>query len=322
VNETEVHTIIDCLPKGKTRFYYFKDRYAQMLLSYYAGSGLPVYQIKKTNYGKLLKKQLIKSLIEKSGSDLVTSALVNSVWPRSYECYLLTLGTWGQNTRWIRSFYQTTRSGYNLVLQLNFSAKHNRSYYQTVQPNERHPFEYDSHPIAGDGYHTLAWSRLDINLGQGEALIEEIQNDWIRDALWMKRQIEHDLERKSAKPWKETYWGQELGCQPEDIIMYVEHVLNDHIQLWDEAILAATIWFLHEELGIRTIYYHTFETGNKLKKMNLAYARPPRSLYTSLPRKFCFEKTHTFPEWFLRDNCKRTRSLKKMGELVFWRLML
>lgn len=320
MNETEVRTIIDCLPKGKTKFYYYSERYASMLLRYGAGDCAPISVLKKTGYARLLEKQSVKKMLEKKGDGTVTPALLSSDWPRNYECYLLTLGVWGKGKRRIARHDQMTRCGYNLVLQLNFSQKHNRPYHKLVQPVERHPFENPRHPIAGAGYHTLAWSRLDINPDAGEALIEEVQNDWIRDALWMKKRAEWFLARQSGKAWADTYYSRGLGCQPQDIIRYVDSVLSDHIGLWDEAMLAATIWFLREELGIRKMYYHTFESGIKLKKMDASYG-PPKSLYSSLPRRFCFEKTDCVPDWII-SNRKRTRSIRKLRELRLWRLTL
>lgn len=322
MNETEVQTIIDCLPKGKTKFYYFKDRYAQMLLSYYAGSGLAVSRIKKTNFGKLLNNSLIKSLMTKAGDGLLTSTLLNSVWPRHYECYLLTLGQWGSKSKRYRYYDQTTRSGYNLVLQLNFSARHNRPYDDLIQPTEWHPFVFDSHPIARQGYHTLAWSRLDINLDSGQALIEEVQNDWLREALSAKEYVLWLLSDKTKRTWGDSWLADNMNCQPQDVIKYVNRILLRYVKLWDEAMLAATIWFLRHELGIRTIFYHTYDSGRKLKKMTSRYSQPPRSIYTDLPRKFCFEKTNSAPEWLVKDKRKRKRPRKSLGTLTFWRLSL
>ena len=66
--------------------------------------------------------------------------------------------------------------------------------------------------------------------------------------------------------------------------------------------LAAAVWFLRSELGLKRIFYYTFDTGNELKR--LACDKPPRSLYTDLPRRFCFRRTHNGP-LFLRDGSDR-----------------
>ena len=45
------------------------------------------------------------------------------------------------------------------------------------------PFYYSGHPGRAGQNATLAWARIDFDLGSGDALIEEIQSDRIRDVL-------------------------------------------------------------------------------------------------------------------------------------------
>ena len=66
--------------------------------------------------------------------------------------------------------------------------------------------------------------------------------------------------------------------------------------------MTATLWFLLEELGIKTIFFHTYESGVRLKQIK--HGAPPRSIYTDLPRTFCFRTTHNGPA-FLRDSDDR-----------------
>ena len=81
---------------------------------------------------------------------------------------------------------------------------------------------------------------------------------------------------------------------------YVKKSLAPYFKMWDEAALTAAINFVMDELGIRRIYYHTFVTGNALKKIRHSY--PPRSLYTDLPRKLCFKLTDEPPKsWSSRS---------------------
>ena len=84
--------------------------------------------------------------------------------------------------------------------------------------------------------------------------------------------------------------------------------------MWDEAMLAATLWFLRVELGIRWIFYHTFETGNWLKDM--IRSKPPRSLYTDLPKQFCFQETYNPPAFIMRSRRKWT--IKEFEKLRFY----
>jgi hypothetical protein len=74
--------------------------------------------------------------------------------------------------------------------------------------------------------------------------------------------------------------------------------------------LTATIQFIYLELGIDKIYLHTPETGAAVKKIK--YRQPPRSLYSSLPKKFCFSQTELAPE-FLCQNRAFRKLEKKLG---------
>lgn len=81
------------------------------------------------------------------------------------------------------------------------------------------------------------------------------------------------------------------------------------MRLWDEAMLASAIWFLKEEIGITRIYYHTFEFGSQWKC--ITGMQPPRSLYTRLPDRFCFEKTRQVPHFLKqKNNCRRGHLIK------------
>jgi len=311
MKEQEIDEIIACLDKGRTLFYYFRDRYALLLMKYHVGRGKPIREIRRSRYSRLLSKPMFKELIRKAGDGVVTEELLNGVWVPRPECYLLTLGKWGARGRewgsWHCGYYQTSRQGANLVLQLNFSAKHNRPYYELIRPGDYHPFECFLHPITRPGYHTLAWSRIDIDMGCGEALIEEIQNDWIRLAT-SKRATVETLERNGGdrvRLLQREFRGSK--CDSKAVLKYVEDVLKPHIKIWDEAILAATIWFLKEELGISRIFYHTFETGNRLK--GIGQYRPPRSVYSDLPKKFVFQQTPQGPELLRRSRSSRIRSI-------------
>ena len=107
-------------------FYYFRDRYALMLLARFVGDGKRVDEVRRSQFGKLLQKPSVKALIARSGSRNLTGDVFESSWPAQPEAYVLTLGEWGDAEDWDRESFQMTRSGTNLVLQLNFSMKHDR----------------------------------------------------------------------------------------------------------------------------------------------------------------------------------------------------
>ncbi|RMF04774.1 MAG: hypothetical protein D6773_06015, partial [Alphaproteobacteria bacterium] len=171
----------------------------------------------------------------------------------------------------------------------------------------------------------------------GEALVEEVQTDWLRyaydaklhaDRLIMERLTTRMREAEGATTADEgnaqaavqglRYGGAEID--PVAMREYFDEVLHTHIPIWDEALLTAVIDFVVRELGLRTIYYHDFDCGCRLK--NISRRLPPRHLYSRLPARFCFRRTDT-PPAFLEDSPTRTfRTLKRAGGLRFWRLSL
>lgn len=320
MKEETIKEIIDCLPKGKTPFYYFRDRYALMMLSYYVGSGKRVHEIKKSPVGRLMNKRVVKDAAKNAGSGLLTRGVLDSAWPATPECYLLTLDKWGRNSKWNKNYFQTSRPGANLVLQLNFSARHNKPYQKTFRPKEGPPFVFKEHPNAAKGFHTLAWARIDLDFDTDEALIEEIQSDWVEMAMWGKKKAERLLRNpRGGQTYLRRYF-ENLGCTPEDMIKYVDGVFNPHIKSWSEAMLASAIWFLREEIGINRIFFHTFETGCRLKGLHQSWRRPPRSLYTTLPEKFCFAETKDHPRFLELQRGRRIRSILKSNEARFFHL--
>lgn len=315
MKEETVQEIIECFQDERKLFYYFKDRYALMLLSYLVDDKASISQLRNHRFAKLLKKPIINNILKNSGNGVLTQNAIASAWPGEYECYLLTLGKWGETTKGAWAYNQTSRPGMNLVLQLNFSSRHNRSYYQLISPGSDHPFEFSGHPISKGGARTLAWSRIDIDFDNDEALIEEIQNDWIRIAM-RKRAIAKRITDRSDTNRQVCI--KYLGCRPEPMLKYFDENLAPHIPLWDEAILSATIRFLKKEIGIKKIFYHTFKAGCELKR--IGYYKPPKSLYTQLPSRFCFQKTSQLPMMISTQKAKRMKGLIREKELIFYLL--
>ena len=297
-----VKEIIECLPKSKTRFYYFKDRYALILLRLAVDEQTTKKELLRSRFAKLLSKNVVKESLSLGRGAEITSQTFDAYWPSRYECYFLTLGLWGSNSRY---WDQTSRRGYNLVLQLNFTSKHDEPYRKLIDPDEEYPFEYEGHPIASGSQRTLAWSRLDVDLCKGEALIEEIQTDWIRDAL---------AARRRALNAKDTICFYGTTMHRDRVIRYVDSVLRQHEETWDEAMLSATIHFLSEVLGIKTIYYHTYESGARLK--HIQFRLPPRSIYSRLPKRFCFSETDRRPR-FLPGKARPARANPRLDNARF-----
>jgi hypothetical protein len=314
MKHAQLEEIIACLPRGRTKFYYFKDRYALMLLSMLTRKETSIQSLQNSPYRRLLDKPVVREILGKNGNPRLAASQFDAFWPEKCHCYLLTLGKWDGSRKW----RQTSRRGWNLVLQLNFSSRHNRAYKAQLTPDDNAPFQYYGHPVAGKGYNTLAWARLDIDMNRDEALIEEIQTDWLR----LARQSEKDFcqytgeDKKLYIPW----YVRGLNCDLQQLQNYMEKTLRPHMKIWQEAMLAAAIWFLQEEIGISTIYYHTFDYGCQLK--NISGVKPPRSLYTRLPTQFCFTKTGQAPQFLQKKKRKSKKQTTVVTEQQFYSLAL
>jgi hypothetical protein len=290
--------VLACFSQEKTVFYYGKDQYAVLLLSQIIGEACPIVKLKQTSYARLLATPLVKEIITNSGDGWLRKDQLASVWPKSTEAFLLTLGIWGSNDR---SYDQTSRDGYSLVLQLNFTNKHDTLFNDLVKPAS-HCFNYSSHPVLKKKQRdyfreTLAWSRMDIDFKHNEVLIEELQTDWLRTAQDAADDYKNGCLRVQN-------YG--VNTTPEKLNLYARKVLDSYGDIWREAILTATLQFILGELGIRQIYLHTPETGAAIKRIK--YRKPPRSLYTELPKKFCFKLTNHAPSL-----------LPKPSNIVSWR---
>ncbi len=310
--------IIACLPAERTRFNYFKDRYALQLLGYASGDGARIDQLRAGPYARLLNKPLVRQLLAECGDGRVSAESTRYVWQEPHLPFLLTLGLWG-NARGYR-FRQTSRPGFNLVLRLNFSRDHDRTFKRLFTPY----YGDDSlnwasgHPTLKPGeraYYreTLAWARLDVDLARGEALIEEIQTDWVREARDQRRKL-------PDCPKCQSPGGSERCRINQAAHHYLDAVFAPYLSVWDEAMLSATLFFLREELGIRHIWYHTWASGNALKGIDPTWA-PPRSLYQTLPRQFCFQERDDTPA-MLHDKRIERRLRKAKQTARFYALSL
>ena len=160
--------------------------------------------------------------------------------------------------------------------------------------------------------HTMAWVRMDVDFQTDEVLIEEVQTDWLRDAKGYLWNLEWYVKNNRDRLRKLVVDGK-----VDAAVNYVKKTLAPYFKMWDEAALTAAINFVVDELGIGRIYYHTFETGNVLKKIRYSY--PPRSLYTDLPRKFCFKLTDEAPTMLVESKVVK-RKLKRVKQPRWYRL--
>lgn len=306
-----VREIIDCLPAERTLFHYFRDRQAvymlQWLLRQRGQQTLP--RLRASRWNRLLSKPVLKPVLAHCGDGVLAADDLDCVWPAEAEAYRLTLGQWGETSGY--GWQQTSRPGFNLVLQLNFNRYHDTEFQNWTGIDTSQSFNYHGHPVSARCPNTLAWSRLDVDLDQGEVLIEEIQTDWIRRVkrtLWRLQRI--------AENGSDAVAGRG-GLNVRGMHSYYEHILRRHEKNWSEAMLLSTIWFCHQELGIDRIWYHSYDTGVALK--NMRDYLPPRSLYTDLPRRFCFTTTGQGPS-FICDSRPARKRLKKVVQPSWYRL--
>ena len=65
---------------------------------------------------------------------------------------------------------------------------------------------------------------------------------------------------------------------------------------------------------MRKIYYHTHASGARLK--DIGHGRlPPKSVYTDLPRQFCFQEIEEGPGFVESACARRLRALRKKSEV-------
>jgi hypothetical protein len=302
--------IIACLPQGRSLFHYGKHSYAPLLLSYLMQDKVRLGDLRKSHFGKLLQTPSLKQVIAASGKPVLEQTHLDMAYWQNTLPFVLTLDQYAGES-------QTSRSGVNLVLQLNFNSQHDRDYAKLAKPGSYSVMRSSWHPVMQPGQRelfreTLAWSRIDLAFDCNQALIEEVQSDWVRAAAYVKRWVGHCRNGNTELP----QWFNLSGALDE-IEYYIDQVLAPYLAIWQEAMLSATIDFIYRELGISIIYYHTHETGGIVKRIE--YGQAPRSLYTQLPRKFCFTETGVAPD-FLRSDKGFLRRLKRVKDPCWYKL--
>ena len=306
--------VVACLAGERTLYHYYRDRYSIGLLRHLSRERpLSVAALKQSLYAPLLQKPRVKNALSDMGSKQIDDfQLARHDYDADQNAFVLTLDTWGSERNSERRWKQTSRPGYNLVLQLNFCRRHDQAYQRLGCADSR--FNYHGHPVSGRR-NTLAWARLDLDWPSGTALIEEIQSDWIRRVAWLGERVAYRL-RAGKKPTDEiNNYG--VRCSLQTAQEYCNFVLPRYQATWAEAMLWATIAFLRDELGLHRIYYHSVDSGRLLK--GIKGNQPPRSLYTDLPRKFCFAPTSEAPEFLLRDH-RASKTLRHQAGLSFFQL--
>ena len=305
--------LTQALGKQRRLFHYFPDRYALLLLAYAVGDGTPVRRLKASRLARLLCKPGVREVASRAADGVLSAADLMNVWPRQTEAYRLTLDWWGTDHDWCACCTQTSRPGFNLVLQCNLSRKHEEAYRKLLRP-QGNPFMLRSHPNASTES-TLAWARLDVDLDAGEVLIEEIQSDWVKEANALRCSLSGCPNDELAEVLAD--WG--LDAEAWKVTRYMDTVFAPHASWWSELMLSATLDFVRSELGIRSVYYHSYDSARHFKTERW---NAPRSLYSRLPERFCFEQSEVPPRLLSECSNNYVRCKLRQRCVAFYRLEL
>lgn len=282
MKQSDAEEVLACLPGGRTLFTYAKDWYAVELLRR-ALRGSHFAAVRGSQLGNLLEKPSVRSWLGSLGRREIRDHDLGLLDPGRTETYRLGLDLfdgWAQTTR-------KGRDGWNLVLQLNLNTSDARLLEKRIPIRDEDPFERRYHPVSSGRHRTLAWARIDVDWESGEALIEEVQNDRIRD-------VRECVDRIRRENLREIQCG-DTRLDAAFVLDYWDRRLRFSRACWDEAMLCAAIVFLTDELGIRRIFYHSPVSASRLKGDGAGAA--PVSVYTSLPRKFCFSRVDGAPSF-------------------------
>jgi hypothetical protein len=316
-------------------FHYYADRQSPWLLGRQMTCDAPVAELRRTAVDKLLSRPALRRLVGGCGGllrradvmalahaerfdgldDLGRAGLaaLEEIWALDWRGFELTFTDWGSGPEW--RWAQISRQGGSLVIQLGFPADHAALMGRFLPQDARQKFEESYHPVNLKGRPTLAWARVDMDLTSGEALIEEVQCDWLRlvaeEVAWLAEAEPRSRQSRAHQAYQRALFGQ-------------------YAKLWPQAMLLAALEVL-EILGARRVWMHMPEPGATLKGIDGLW--PPQSLYSRLPKSFCFQPVAELPALlrprplrrsprFARERLKQVAAMARIGRPVFWRLDL
>jgi hypothetical protein len=286
---------------------------------------MTVRALKASPWAKLLDRPLVKPVVAAGGgvlrrADMAALAEGEALLAPDHEVYRgpaaaaaldaataewhdyeITLSEWGVGRR--PEYAQLSRAGGNLVVQLGMPSGHMAIMARHIDPADRWKYEDDFHPIRTEGRPTLAWVRLDIDLGSGVALIEEVQSDWIRN---VENEL-HDLRYSDAR-------SHEL----RSLQAYHAALIGAYAKSWPRVALLAALMLLRDRLGIREVWMHQPEMGRVLKHID--FDGPPRSLYSDLPRRFAMRPVKALPMMLQPRHGRVPRVARRASGPLMWRL--
>ena len=317
----DIEMIRQIMPDDMT-FNYYADRESPWLLAQMMRApAMRVADLRAGPAAKLLTRPLVRPVVAACGGTLARAELLatahadraqtpsaaglagsTQAFGQPWQDFGLSFDAWG--TKPDRDV-QMSRQGGNLVLQLGFPSDHAALLGQCLPHGQRDKFEFGGHPIRQRGRPTLAWARLDLDLDAGACLIEEVQCDWLRYA---SRHVARLARRAPQTRQFRVHQAYEQG------------LIARYAKGWPATLMLAVLMVLREEFGIRTVWMHQPQTGVALK--GIYGTAPPRSLYTALPKAFCFAPTRKAPAFLERPCRKRLKRLRQETGPLFWKLVL
>lgn len=318
----EISRIRRMLPET-IHFPYYADRESPWLLAQLMARRARVSDLRRSDAAKLLSRPLVKPLVAGCGGELrqrdvialayaqetfgfcdlsrAARTQLNDIYGAAWLGFSLTFETWG--THEAAHWAQMSRDGGNLVVQLGFPADHAEIMGRYLGQDTRRKFEDGNHPVRREGAPTLAWARLDIDVDEGVALIEEVQSDWLRNVRWELENLEQQGRSREVRSTR----------------LYDGYLRARYGRVWSRALMLSVLVVLRDFLGIRDIFMHQPEPGRILKEID--FDAPPVSLYRDLPRQFCFTATDEAPDFLTRVRRHDLSVLRASGPL-FWRLRI
>ncbi|MGB0430876.1 MAG: hypothetical protein ACPGLV_10410 [Bacteroidia bacterium] len=298
------------------KYYYYKDRYlVQSLLENQNGDTISVATIKNDFDAKLFQKNWFKEqFLQNSGNRKVCKDSLEFYWPKETFEFDIEVSKWGEEPKKHKKdkWLQTTRSGYSLVLRINLSQEHFELYRSWLKPSwyGEGIFNCTCHPVSEKDI-TLGWVRLDLDFETDEVLIEELQTDWLREL----NKLAKNLRNADVAKCKQLLMFENIEGSLIDFWKYYNYMLPIS-KMWDELFISATLWFVKNELQIKKVWMHSYETCSLFKDQQ--NAMPPRSLYTKLPKKMGFVKTEKAPSFLQNEVYLKRYFRKSKRENIKW----
>ncbi len=341
MNNAEITEILDIIQDDKRCYYHYEHGYVHLLVSRWReqfntspfhqqrGKLATVADFRASKYGRWQHLPLIKQwLASHGGRNVVLKPLphIGLVDTKTNPMgYAITFDKWGSEDRSDIWWNQTSRVGYNLVVQLNLPLEVLRTYERMKIDSPAENCQMSCHP-SHEKRLTLAWARLDIDLENNQVLIEEIQSDWIGELKWSleraKKSYCNQCHRYNCDKHQGIfhYYGSPIRTQ--HYIDTMQTYYSQYKSTWAMMILTTTLEFIWRELDSdMQVFYHQYDYGCQLKSCT-----PPRSLYSSVPEKLGFKLSQLMPEFLQQDKAfrKKLATIQKQHPSVdrrFYRLV-